>query len=416
MAGAGSIFGPTGITLENRTASPVPQERLRVAPAGRSPGAPEAPDAPESRLLRTGEVCGNTAVRRTKRPAVPTAPHQTLRQHLGEGHAIPAMPLALNADRSWSPRHQRALVRYYLEAGAGGLAVGVHTTQFEIRSPEHGLLAPVLELCAEEARRHPAGSRPCALVAGACGDTAQARREAELARSLGYDAVLLSLTALGDADDGALAEHCRRVGEVLPLVGFYLQPAIGGRTYGYRFWRTFAEIENAAAIKIAPFDRYATLDVVRAVADSGRRDLALYTGNDDNIVHDLVTPFPWGEPPLRIVGGLLGQWAVGTRRAAELLETVKAGDRSAAEWASLNARLTDFNAALFDPAHRFAGCIAGIQEMLRLDGLLPSRACLDPAAGLSPGQADEIERVRRAYPEWQDTEFILENRDRWLAD
>lgn len=348
--------------------------------------------------------------------ALPFSSIDRLRLHLGEGQVLPAMPLALDEARKWSPRHQRALLRYYLEAGAGGLAVGVHTTQFEIRDPAHGLLEPVLEFCAEEVRHHLGPERSFALVAGVCGGAAQAMREAELARRLGYDAVLLSLSALRDADDDELVAHCRRVGEILPLVGFYLQPAIGGRTYGYRFWRRFAEIDAAVAVKIAPFDRYATIEVVRAVAESGRDDLALYTGNDDNIVHDLVTPFPWGDPPRRIVGGLLGQWAVGTRRAAALLAAVKENRRAAAEWASLNASLTDLNAALFDPAHRFAGCIAGIQEMLRRDGLVPSRACLDPSEDLSPGQSEEIDRVRRAYPEWLDTDFIAEHRERWLAD
>lgn len=342
-----------------------------------------------------------------------------LRHHLGAGQVIPAMPLALNSDRTWSPRHQRALVRYYLDAGAGGLAVGVHTTQFEIREPRHSLYDSVLSLCASETRRHLVPGRPFALVAGVCGATGQALREAAVAKELGYDAALLSLSALREANDAELIAHCRRVGEILPLFGFYLQPAIGGRSYGYRFWREFAEIEAAVAIKIAPFDRYATLDVVRAVADSGRDDLALYTGNDDHIIHDLLTPFPFGgpgAPPKRIVGGLLGQWAVGTKRAVALLDEVKSTSRSAAEWAALDAGLTDFNAALFDPAHRFAGCIAGIQELLRREGLLPSRACLDPKEDLSPGQTEEIDRVMAAYPEWQDSEFIAENLDRWLGE
>lgn len=347
---------------------------------------------------------------------MPFASIDPLRRHLGEGQVIPAMPLALDADRAWSIRHQRALIRYYLEAGAGGLAVAVHTTQFEIREPEHGLFGPVLELCAGEARRHLEPGRPFALIAGVCGATDEALREAAMARDCGYDAVLLSLSALREASDAELIAHCRRVGEVMPLVGFYLQPAIGGRSYRHRFWREFAEIESAVAIKIAPFDRYATLEVVRAVAESGRSDLALYTGNDDNIVHDLVTPFPWGDPPRRIVGGLLGQWAVGTRRAVELLAGVKENRRTAAEWAALNASLTDFNAALFDPSHRFAGCIAGIQELLRREGLVPSRSCLNPGEDLSPGQAGEIDRVFAAYPEWQDTGFIAEHRERWLAD
>jgi hypothetical protein len=346
---------------------------------------------------------------------MPALSPSSLRRHLGAGQVIPAMPLALEADRTWSTRHQRALIRYYLEAGAGGLAVGVHTTQFEIRAPEHGLFEPVLRFSAEEVRRHLAPERPFALIAGVCGKTAQAVAEASLARELGYDAALLSLTALGGASDEELIGHCHSIGEILPLVGFYLQPAIGGRRYGYEFWRAFAEIESVVAIKIAPFDRYATLDVVRAVAESGRDDIALYTGNDDHIIGDLITPFPWGDPPSRIVGGLLGQWAVGTRRAVTLLESIQTEERSAAEWSALDASLTDLNAALFDPAHRFAGCIAGIQEMLRRDGLVPSRACLDPDEDLSPGQAAEIDRVLTAYSDWLDREYIAANLDRWLA-
>lgn len=339
-----------------------------------------------------------------------------LRRHLGEGQVIPAMPLALDDERAWSPRHQRALVRYYLDAGAGGLAVGVHTTQFEIREPLHGLYEPVLSLCAEETRRRLAPGRPFALVAGVCGEIEQALCEAALAKSLGYDAALLSLSAMREADDAELVAHCRRVGEILPLFGFYLQPAIGGRRYGHGFWRAFAEIEAAVAIKIAPFDRYATLEVVRAVAESGRSDLALYTGNDDNLLHDLLTPFPWGDPPRRIVGGLLGQWAVGTKKAVALLKAVKHETRGAEAWAAANAALTDLNAALFDPANGFAGCIAGINEVLRRDGLLTSRACLDPREDLSPGQGAEIDRVLAAYPEWLDTDFIAENRGAWLSD
>ncbi len=342
-----------------------------------------------------------------------------LRSHLAAGQVIPAMPLALHEDRTWSERHQRALVRYYLDAGAGGLAVGVHTTQFEIRDKKHDLFETVLRSSADEVASYRRSDDPFARIAGVCGATDQARREAELAQSLGYGAALLSLSAMREADDEALLAHCRAVAEVLPLIGFYLQPSIGGRTYGYRFWRDFAEIPNVVAIKIAPFNRYATLEVVRAVAESGRRDIALYTGNDDNIIHDLLTPFPWGEPPLRIAGGLLGQWAVGTRRAVRLLEEVRSGENSATDsatdWAARNAALTDFNSALFDPANDFAGCIAGINEVLRRSGLLPSRKCLGADEVLSPGQAEEIDRVLRRYPEWHDAAFIEEHLPRWLA-
>jgi len=350
---------------------------------------------------------------------------RALRASLGAGVVIPAHPLALTAERRLDERHQRALTRYYLDAGAGGLAVGVHTTQFEIRRPEHGLYRPVLELAAETARswRHAprTPSAPIALVAGAIGDTAQAVAEAQVAASLGYDLVLLSLGALRDATDAALIAHCNAVAEVLPLFGFYLQPAVGGRVLGYRFWRAFAEIERAWAIKIAPFDRYRTLDVVRAVADSGRTDLALYTGNDDAIVPDLVTPFPVsGETtPRRIVGGLLGQWAVWTHAAVRLLHRAhSARETGSVDTALLRdgAALTDANAAIFDAANGFAGCIPGIHEVLRRQGLLRGRWCLDPREELSRGQAEEISRVLREYPGLSDDEFVAERLEGWLGD
>ena len=347
---------------------------------------------------------------------------RTLRASLGAGVVIPAHPLALTAERRLDERHQRALTRYYLDAGAGGIAIGVHTTQFAIRNPEHGLYRPVLALAAETARswQHASGA-PIALVAGAIGDTAQAVSEAEAAASLGYDLVLLSLGALRDASDEALVTHCRAVAEVLPLFGFYLQPAVGGRVLGYRFWRAFAEIERAWAIKIAPFDRYRTLDVVRAVADSGRTDLALYTGNDDAIVSDLVTPFPVGghASPRRIVGGLLGQWAVWTHEAVRLLERVRVVRGAGIVDVALlrdGAALTDANAAIFDAAHAFAGCIPGIHEVLRRQGLLRGTWCLDPHEQLSHGQAEEIERVIREYPELTDDGFVSERLEGWLRD
>jgi len=340
----------------------------------------------------------------------------SIRVHLAAGQVIPAMPLALDEARIWSTRHQRALVRYYLEAGAGGLAVGVHSTQFEIRDPKHALFEPVLEFCSREIDAHLSSGADFLKIAGVCGTTEQAEQEAVFASNNGYHAGLLSLGAMRDADDDALIQHCRRIATIIPLIGFYLQPAIGGRSYGYDFWRTFADIENVVAIKIAPFNRYATLDVVRAVADSGREDITLYTGNDDNIVHDLLTPFPFGNPPTRIAGGLLGQWAIGTKSATELLRNVKDGSGSAAEWAMMNAGLTDLNSAIFDPANNFSGCLSGINEMLRRDGLLPSRLCLEPSETLSPGQMEELDRVSAAYPEWLDTDFIHENIERWLAD
>jgi hypothetical protein len=331
-----------------------------------------------------------------------------LRAHLLAGQVIPAHPLALTARRTLDEARQRALTRHYIDAGAGGVAVAVHTTQFAIRDAKHALLRPVLELAADAARDLRArGRTPFVLIAGAIGGTRQAVAEAELAASLGYDMVLLSLGALRDASDDALIAHCRAVSDVLPLFGFYLQPAVGGRVLGYDFWRRLADNGRVWAIKIAPFNRYRTLDVVRAVSDAGRDDLALYTGNDDNILADLLTPFPVRTPDgmshRHIVGGLLGQWAVWTRGAVRLLERVRAlriGTAPPAELAELlrlNAALTDANGAIFDAAHDFAGCIPGIHEMLRREGLLEGTWCLDPAECLSPGQLEQIDRVEREY-------------------
>jgi dihydrodipicolinate synthase/N-acetylneuraminate lyase len=343
---------------------------------------------------------------------------------LRRGLVLPALPLALTAERRLDERRQRALCRYCLAAGAGGLAAGVHTTQFAIRDPQYGLLRPVLALAAEELRRHKvATGAPVVRIAGICGDTAQAAAEARQASELGYHAGLPSLAALRDADDVALLAHCRAVAEVLPLVGFYLQPAVGGRVLSYRFWRQFAEIERVVAIKIAPFNRYQTLDVVRAVAEAGRDDIALYTGNDDNIVLDLVTPYRFqvGDRVVerRIVGGLLGQWAVWTRAAVELLEechaVVRQGGAVPAELLRRAAELTDANAAIFDAAHGFAGCIPGIHEVLRRQGLLEGTWCLNPHETLSPGQTEEIDRVCRAYPHLTDNAFVEEHRPAWLG-
>ena len=345
----------------------------------------------------------------------------SFRQHLLDGQVIPAHPLALDEQRRLDERHQRALTRYYVAAGAGGIAVGVHTTQFAIRS--HGLYRPVLELAAETAsaalERAP---RPFVCVAGIIGDTAQAIGEAEIAMTLGYDAGLLSLGAWTGASDEAILEHCARVAEVIPVFGFYLQPAVGGRVLDYPFWRELAEIPNVVAIKIAPFNRYRTLDVVRAVADAERNDIALYTGNDDAIVPDLLTPIPCRVGgriiERRIVGGLLGQWAVWTRTAVRMLDDIKRrGDTESMEieWLRQGAMLTDANGALFDVRHDFAGSIAGIHEVLRRQGLLRGTWCLDPREGLSPGQEEEIDRVLRSYPSLTDDEFVREGLDAWLA-
>ena len=335
--------------------------------------------------------------------------------HLIRGQVIPAHPLALTANRSLDERHQRALTRYYIDAGAGGIAVGVHTTQFAIRDPRHGLYRPVLELAADAVRSwNTESTQPFALVAGVIGETAQAVREAELAASLGYHVALLGLGSLKTATEDELIAHCRAVADVMPLFGFYLQPAVGGRVLSYGFWRRFAEIENVWAIKIAPFNRYQTIDVVRAVADAGRDDLALYTGNDDNIIVDLLTPFPGGNGTRRIVGGLLGQWAVWTHAAVQLLHHA-ANDDTLNDWLRENAALTDANGAIFDAANGFAGCIPGIHEILRRRGLLAGTWCLDPNEMLSPGQSEEIDRVCSAYPELNDDAFVAENLDRWLA-
>ncbi len=341
--------------------------------------------------------------------------------HLARGQVIPAHPLALTAARRLDERRQRALTRYYVDAGAGGVAVGVHTTQFAIRQPSHGLYEPVLALAADTVRAARAGSTtPFAMIAGVIGDTRQAVREAELAASLGYDVALLGLGALGTATDAELIVHCRTVAEVMPVFGFYLQPAVGGRVLSYAFWRAFAEIERVWAVKIAPFNRYQTVDVIRAVGDAGRHDLALYTGNDDSIVTDLLTPVPAGDDgraTRRVVGGLLGQWAVWTRAAVALLQRVRALENSAVEPALLReaAAITDANAAIFDAANGFAGCIAGIHEVLRRQGLLVGTWCLDPAECLSAGQAAEIARVCRQYPELSDDAFVAEHLERWMA-
>jgi dihydrodipicolinate synthase/N-acetylneuraminate lyase len=326
------------------------------------------------------------------------------------GLAIPAQPLALTANRKLDERRQRALTRYYLAAGVGGLAVGVHTTQFAIRDPKVGLFEPVLHLAKEELDR---AGRAVVRIGGVCGETKQAVAEASLLKSLGYDAGLLSLAALKNADDETLLMHCRAVGEVIPLVGFYLQPAVGGRVLPYAFWRRFFEIESVVAVKIAPFNRYQTLDVVRALVATGRDDVALYTGNDDAIVADLVTPY-FGR---RIVGGLLGHWACWTKSAVGLLQTCQAvTDTIPAALLETGIAETDRNAAIFDAANGFHGCIAGIHYVLQQQGLLEGIWCLDDNEGLSPGQREEIDRVRAAYPHLAqpDDDFIAEHLDDWL--
>ncbi len=330
------------------------------------------------------------------------------RDVLLRGAVIPAHPLALTAERKLDERRQRALTRYYLAAGAGGIAVGVHTTQFEIRDPRIGLYRPVLELAMEELR-----GRNAIAVAGVVGQTSQAVEEATFAARCGYHAGLLGLGAMRAAGTAELLDHVRAIAGIIPVFGFYLQPAVGGRILPYEFWRGFAEIENVVAIKIAPFNRYQTLDVVRAVAESGRAgSIALYTGNDDTIVTDLLTPFHFGGGTVRIVGGLLGHWAVWTQRAVGMLQSIHAG--SLADPLRLAAEVTDANAAFFDPANGFRGSIAGIHEVLRRQGLLSGRWCLNPDEDLSPGQSAEIDRVCRSYPQLNDDSFVQAHLDDWL--
>lgn len=342
-----------------------------------------------------------------------------LRAHLLAGQAIPALPLALDRRRRWNERRQRAVARYYLDAGVGGIAVGVHSTQFEIREAKYGLYEPVLALASETMTSWlPLKKKPLIRIAGLCGRTAQAMAEAELARRHGYHAGLLSLGAWRTDSEKVIVKHCARIARDFPLIGFYLQPSVGGRILSHRFWREFAEIPNVLAIKIAPFNRYQTLDVVRAVAASGRNDVALYTGNDDNIIADLLTPFEIGRKTHRIVGGLLGQWGVWTERAVALLEEIKKArvkSQLTASWLARNAALTDANAAVFDPAHGFSGCLPGIHEILRRQGIFETTACLNPHEVLSPGQSAELDRVSKAYPWLVDDKFVAANLARWLA-
>lgn len=348
-----------------------------------------------------------------------------IRSALQRGLVIPALPLALDVNRKWDERRQRALLRYYFAAGAGGVAVGVHTTQFAIRDSQVGLFAPLLKLAAEEFQKADAQcDEPLVRITGICGPTSQAIAEAQLAVRTGYHAGLLSLAALKNATDDELIAHCRAVAEVVPVIGFYLQPSVGGRALPYSFWRRFAEIEDVVAIKMAPFNRYQTLDVMRAIVESGREDIALYTGNDDNIVLDLLTPFRFqvdGEwRTRRIVGGLLGHWAVWTQKAVELLsqcqELSLKNQPISQDLLTLAHQVTDSNAAFFDAANGYHGCIAGIHEVLRRQGLLEGIWCLDPHESLSPGQKEEIDRVYAAYPELNDDEFVKENFAEWMSN
>ena len=342
---------------------------------------------------------------------------------LHKGVVIPALPLALNKNRKLDERRQRALIRYYLDAGVGGVAVAVHTTQFEIRLPEINLYEPVLNIAREEFDRFVERShKPLIRIAGIIGKTEQATKEAILALDQGYHAALLSLAAFPDASNQTILEHCRAIAEIIPVLGFYLQPAVGGRVLDVNFWREFAQIENVIAIKMAPFNRYQTLDVVRGVIESGRADeIALYTGNDDNILVDLLTEFKLsvGSKVIkkRIVGGLLGHWAVWTRAAVRLLHEIQQGklDGELQQQLSLAMQITDSNAAFFDAANKFKGCIVGLHEVLRRQGLLEGLWTLNKDEVLSPGQKEEIDRVYQAYPDLNDDDFVAENLHKWLS-
>lgn len=346
-----------------------------------------------------------------------------LKKALHDGLVIPAHPLALDENRQLDEQHQRALSRYYIASGAGGIAVGVHSTQFEIRDPQHNLFETVLRMAAEEVEKAKL-DRPFIKVAGVCGGTEQAIAEANTALKLGYDAALLSMGGLTAWSEEDILKRTERIAEIMPVIGFYLQPSVGGRIFSYEFWRAFAEIPNIVAIKMAPFNRYQTIDVVRAVCASSRRDdIALYTGNDDNIVADLLTTYRFsvnGEQVEKsIVGGLLGHWAVWTNKAVSLLEEIKAARKEGMinkEWLTRNIEVTDSNAAFFDPAHHFEGCIPGIHEVLRRQGLLRGTWCLNPEEQLSQGQSEEIDRVYASYPHLNDDDFVKSNLAKWLSN
>ncbi len=348
-----------------------------------------------------------------------------LLEMLRRGCVIPAHPLALDDNRKLSEKHQRGLTRYYCDAGADGVAVGVHSTQFEIRDPEFGLYQPVLSLAAEtvDVWSQEAGRR-ILKIAGVAGQTPQALKEAATAQALGYDACLLALRDLREETLETVLEHCRQVAEVMPVIGFYLQPAVGGRLLPVEFWREFAAIENVIAIKIAPFNRYRTFDVVRAVCEAGRQDnIALYTGNDDSIIFDLISEYRVVinncTQKAGMVGGLLGHWAVWTRKAVLQFERIRKLRESKEgippDVLTMAHEVTDANAAFFDARNNFAGCLSGINEVLRRRGQVPSRVCLSHSETLSPGQAEEIDRVQRSYPHLNDDDFVAENLDKWLS-
>ena len=347
---------------------------------------------------------------------------QAAMAELARGIVIPATPLALNSERKHDERRQRALLQYYLNAGVGGLAVAVHTTQFAVRAPHVNLFKPILQMAVEEARQYEhTYNKPIVMVAGACGPTAQAVGEAEIARSIGYDSVLLSPGGLSDLTEDDLLDRTRAVCKVMPVIGFYLQPSVGGRVFSYDYWRRFCEIENVVGIKCASFNSYHTIDVMRAVCASDRcGDIAMYTGNDNNILIDLLSTYRFNIDgrivEKRFVGGLLGHWAVWTQRVCELFNQIKTQDSNvSSDMLILANEITDCNAAFFDTANNFAGCIAGIHEVLRRQGLLEGIWCLDENETLSPGQAEEIDRIYRMYPHLNDDDFVRTGLNTWLG-
>jgi len=352
--------------------------------------------------------------------------HPPIIDSFRKGVVIPAMPLALDPNRQFDTLHQKALIRYYIDAGVGGIAVGVHSTQFEIREPKYGLFKPVLTFCSEVINDWCERSNTHIIkVAGICGRTEQAEQEAGFAVEADYHAGMVSLGALKEDEVDDLISHCKRISEIIPVMGFYLQPAAGGRILPYDFWRRFAEIDNILAIKIAPFNRYQTLDVVRAICDAGREvDITLYTGNDDNIVPDLLTEYKFntarGDKRVRIKGGLLGHWAVWTRKAVELVKEIQdildSSSPIPCEMLTRSMQITDCNAALFDAANNFKGCIPGIHEVLYRQGLFSSNVCLNPLERLSPGQSEEIDRIYKTYPHLNDDDFVRHHIDKWLKE
>lgn len=351
--------------------------------------------------------------------------HEKALEILHNGTVIPAIPLVLDQNRKFDPLGQRRLVRYYLEAGAGGVAAAVHTTQFEIRDPEFDLLRPVLETVAEELDdfERTSGKTPVR-IAGVCGETPQARQEALLAKELGYDAVLLSPGGLNHLSEEEMLQRTEEVAALMPVIGFYLQSSVGGRRFSFSYWKRLADIQNVVAVKSAPFNRYQTLDLVRGCAASSRRDeVALYTGNDDNIVSDLLTPFCFDIDGQAITkyfaGGLLGHWCVWTEKVAEQFTAIKAcqgTDSIPAQLLTLGAQITDCNAAFFDVANGFRGCIAGVHEVLRRQGLMEGIWCLNPEESLSEGQMQEIDRVYKMYPALNDDAFARNFLERWNSE